>query len=112
MKISDFGKSTLGKGASWCPKTLNDLLELPCIVIFYGDVNGFSQLRVFEGFCVPFLKKKSEKSSANRKAPNQNFEFPTKLKHFSNLFQNMLQIEKRGGGGPILDHFRFLAFRS
>ena len=43
MKISDFGKSTLDKAPSWCPETLNDLLELPCVVIFYGDVNGFSQ---------------------------------------------------------------------
>ena len=43
MKISDFGKSTLEKAPTWCPETLNDLLELPCVVIFYGDVNGFSQ---------------------------------------------------------------------
>ena len=43
IKISDNSKTLLGQSAQWNPKTLNDLIDMPCVVIYYGEVNGFSQ---------------------------------------------------------------------
>lgn len=43
IKISDASKLLLGQNAQWNPQHINDLIDMPCIVIYYGDVNGFSQ---------------------------------------------------------------------
>jgi len=43
IKISDSSKVILGQSAQWNPHQINDLIDMPCIVIYCGDVNGFSQ---------------------------------------------------------------------
>ena len=43
IEMSDDSKIRVGQPISWHPRSIKDLIDMPTVIIFYGEINGFSQ---------------------------------------------------------------------